>query len=51
MIEIQALLNEAERWLAYHKGRGKTGMIEAAACEIRIKALKDALEAIKKRPG
>jgi hypothetical protein len=44
--KIDALIREAERWRLYHKQRGALGYIEAIGCDIRIKALKDAKEAI-----
>lgn len=44
--KIDALIREAERDRLYHKQRGQSGYIEAAAASIRIKALKDAKDAI-----
>lgn len=44
--KIDSLIREAERDRIYHKQRGQAGYIEAAAAAIRIKALKDAKEAI-----
>lgn len=43
---IDALIRQAERDRLWHKQRGKAGYIEAAAVSIRIRALKDAKEAI-----
>lgn len=45
MTAILLLISEADRWRIEHKRAGR--QIEAAACAIRIKALKDALEALK----
>ncbi len=44
--KIDALISEAEKWRVYHKQRGQVGYIEALACDIRIKALKDAKDAV-----
>lgn len=44
--KVERLIAEAERWRAHHKARGSKGDIEAAACSIRIRALKDVLEAL-----
>lgn len=41
---IALLIAETERWLADHKRAGRG--IEAAACAIRIKALKDAAQVV-----
>lgn len=43
---IDALIREAEHWKIFHKQRGQVGSIEALAADIRIKALKDAKEAV-----
>ncbi len=45
MIGIMRLISETERWHQLHKAMGRH--IEAAACAIRLKALRDALEALK----
>lgn len=42
---IQRLIEESETWLKDHKLNRRH--IEAAACSIRIKALKDALAAMR----
>lgn len=47
MTKLRAMIIEAENWRAYHKARGAPGYIEALAASIRIKALKDALDAVK----
>ena len=44
--KIDALIREAERDRLWHKSRGQIGQIEALAASIRIKALKDAKDAI-----
>lgn len=46
LIAIDALIRQADRDRLWHKQRGQVGYIEAAAASIRIKALKDAKEAI-----
>ncbi|MGZ2484358.1 hypothetical protein ACVITL_002881 [Rhizobium pisi] len=43
MTAILKLIAETESWRIFHKSRGSH--IEAAACAIRIKALRDALAA------
>jgi hypothetical protein len=40
---IEALIAQTERWLSFHRSRGKQGQIEAAACAIRLRALRDCL--------
>lgn len=42
---ILRLISEAEQWRLQHKAALRH--IEAAACSIRIKALKDALDAVR----
>lgn len=49
--KIDALIREAEQWRVYHKQRGQVGYIEALACDIRIKALRDAKEAMNESSG
>lgn len=44
MTAILKLISEAESWRVFHRSKG--AHIEAAACAIRIKALKDALAAL-----
>lgn len=44
---IYRLILETEKWLKDHKINYRH--IEAAACQIRLKALKDALEAVKEK--
>jgi hypothetical protein len=44
--KLDAIIREAEHWRQFHKLRGQLGYIEALGCDIRIKALKDAKEAI-----
>jgi len=44
MIAILTLISITEQWLTYHKRNGRH--IEAAACAIRIKALRDAVKAL-----
>lgn len=46
MEEILKLFRETRKWRLYHKSRGRDGMIEAAACIVREKALLDALTVI-----
>jgi len=46
---IQELIEQAQRWRVEHRATGRH--IEAAATDIRIKALKDALTAMEKRNG
>lgn len=41
MTAILKLISEAESWRMFHKSR--SNHIEAAACAIRLKALRDAL--------
>jgi hypothetical protein len=43
---IEALIEQAVRWRAEHKAAGRH--IETAACNIRIKALQDALATFEK---
>lgn len=40
---IETMIRQAQEWRAFHKARGAAGYIEALACSIRIKALKDAI--------
>jgi hypothetical protein len=42
---IETLIAEAEQWRKFHKARGAT--IEALGAAIRIRALKDAIAAVK----
>lgn len=49
--KIDALIRETEQWRVYHKQRGQVGYIEALACDIRIKALRDAKEAMNESSG
>jgi hypothetical protein len=42
--QILALISQTEAWLKFHKARNSH--IEAAACQIRLKALRDAVEAL-----
>lgn len=49
MNAILKLISETESWRTFHKSRGSH--IEAAACAIRIKALRDALAAVDKPCG
>lgn len=42
MTVILTLINETERWRAEHKAASRH--IETAACAIRLKALRDAVE-------
>lgn len=44
MTKIVALISQTESWLKFHKARHSH--IEAAACQIRLKALRDAVEAL-----
>ncbi|MBM7045424.1 hypothetical protein [Rhizobium lusitanum] len=44
MAEILRLISETESWRKFHKNRSQH--IEAAACAIRIKALRDALSCL-----
>jgi len=44
--EIQLLINETEQWQSYH--RQQRNVIDAAACAIRLTALKQAYEIIRK---
>jgi hypothetical protein len=46
MTAILHLISETESWLRFHKARN--AHIEAAACAIRIKALRDAFDALAK---
>lgn len=39
---IDKLIQETEEWLVFHKARGRLGMIEAMACVIRLRALREA---------
>lgn len=47
--KIDDLIREAESFRIFHKMRGREGYIEALAAAIRIKALKDARDAINAR--
>lgn len=47
MTKLRSMIVEAENWRLYHKARGSAGYIEALAASIRIRALKDALDAVK----
>ena len=44
--EIETLIKETEQWQQYH--RANRNAIEAAACAIRLAALKQAYEIIRK---
>lgn len=44
MTKILALISETESWLKFHKARNSH--VEAAACQIRLRALRDAIEAL-----
>lgn len=44
MTAILKLISETESWRVFHRSKG--AHIEASACAIRIKALKDALAAL-----
>ena len=46
---IHILIEQAKHWRAQHKATGRA--IEAAACDIRITALEDALKAVEKAIG
>jgi hypothetical protein len=43
--QIEQLINETEAWREYHKNN--RNHIDAAACAIRLNALKEALQIIK----
>lgn len=45
MTALLRLISEAEQWRRQHKAALRH--IDAAACSIRIRALKDALDAVK----
>ncbi len=47
MADILKLISETEAWRIFHKKRGYH--IEAAACSIRLKALRDALSCLPPR--
>lgn len=42
MRALDAMIEQAKQWRAFHKARGAAGYIEALAASIRIKALNDA---------
>ena len=44
--EIQKLIKETEQWLEYH--RQNHNHIDAAACAVRLTALKQAYEIVRK---
>lgn len=44
MTQILALISQTESWLKFHKARNHH--VEAAACQIRLRALRDAVEAL-----
>ena len=44
--QIEQLIKETEQWREYH--RQQRNVIDAAACAIRLTALREALEIIKK---
>lgn len=46
MTVILKLISETEKWRKEHKAFGRH--IEAAACAIRLKALRDAVEALER---
>jgi hypothetical protein len=46
MTALLKLIEETERWRAFHKARGSAGQIEALGADIRLKALKEALAAV-----
>jgi len=48
MSRILAMISETEEWRKLHKAKG--AHIEAAACAIRLKALRDAVSALKESP-
>lgn len=43
---IDALIQETERWLEAYRLNGRKSAIEALGCQIRIRALRDAKDAI-----
>ena len=45
MKQIEALIDQTQEWAKMHKAARR--YIEHAACEIRLKALSDALDAVK----
>ena len=47
MSEIAAMIAETERWRLEHKAAGR--VIDAAACAIRLAALRQALKAVEDR--
>lgn len=49
MANIVRLIDETRRWREAHRQRGALGQIEVLACNIRIKALEDALAALEPR--
>lgn len=49
MTAIARLIAETRAWRDQHRRRGASGQIEVLACNIRIKALEDALAAIRKQ--
>ena len=46
LVQIEQLIKETEQWRDYH--RVNRNVIDAAACAIRLTALREALEIIKK---
>lgn len=51
MAEIESLIVQTESWWRFHKARGVPGRIEALACQIRLKALREALKALADEGG
>lgn len=46
MTKLDALIEQAKQWRAFHKARGPAGYIETLAASIRLKALNDARRAL-----
>lgn len=46
MIAIREMIAETTQWRDFHKERGEKGRLEALACNIRLRALQDALAAL-----
>lgn len=47
MLAIEDLIAETRHWLAFHRARGALGHVEGLGCQVRLKALSDALKAVK----
>jgi hypothetical protein len=47
MEKLDQLITEAKEWHRFHKSRGRSGMLEAAAAVIRLRALEDAKAVLK----